>query len=155
MRFGSHIARHITSMLCVNIQDFSLSSPTKSALTLQRPFYTEGDNERGKILVYRQPIRSARALKMHQGYKRPRFWVSAVTKDGTHKLCNDRWNMTIHWKALDDHLSIQPFYRFNHFRGKIAFSHWKNWFCKNQRESCDPGVKTTITSRVIQEWKLR
>jgi hypothetical protein len=54
--------------------------------------------------------------------------VTSVTKGGTQKLpqnvrLSKQTDMTIHWKALEEHFMMVPFiFRFNHFLGKNTFS---------------------------------
>jgi hypothetical protein len=50
--------------------------------------------------------------------------ATSVTKDMTQKLSNKYkpTDMTIHWKALEEHFLMVPFvFRFNNFQGKMHF----------------------------------
>jgi hypothetical protein len=54
--------------------------------------------------------------------------ATSVTKGVTQKLAkkigvSKHTNMTIHWKALEEHFLMVPLvFRFNHFQGENAFS---------------------------------
>jgi hypothetical protein len=62
--------------------------------------------------------------------------VNSVTKGGTQKnvRLSKPTDVTIHWKALEEHFLMVPFKvfdsSFNHFGGKNAFS---EFFAKNLR----------------------